>query len=69
MSRQSPIEASEEDVIEIDFIILWLGKMCLCDILFYILTYVVMLVMLLKSKKTMVYLARQELSAASCASE
>ena len=28
------------------------GKMCLCDILFYILTYVVMLVMLLKSKKT-----------------
>ena len=32
MSRQSPIEPSEEDVIEIDFIILWLGKMCLCVI-------------------------------------
>ena len=45
------------------------GKMCLYDILFYILTYVVMLVMLLKSKKNMVYLARLELSAAYCASE
>ena len=35
MSRQSPIEASEEDVIEIDFIILWLGKVCYSGILFY----------------------------------
>ena len=43
MSRQSPIEASEEDVIEIDFIILWLGKMCLCDFFFtvkYFLPYI-----------------------------
>ena len=30
MSRKSPIEASEED-----FIILWLGKICYSDILFY----------------------------------
>ena len=43
MSRQSPIEASEEDVIEIDFIILWLGMMCLCDFFFtvkYFLPYI-----------------------------
>ena len=29
------LEASEDDVIEIDFIILWLGKICYSDILFY----------------------------------
>ena len=68
MSRQSPIEASEEDVIEIDFINLWLGKMCLCMI-FCSNNICGDVGDTFEVEKNMFYLERQELSAACCASE